>query len=148
MEKAEIIIKLLRPCAIAPKKATEGASGFDIFACFDDEQEYIELGSEPRKVPTGISIQIPPGVDGQIRPRSGLTLEGIIAPLGTIDSDYRGEIFVTMYTLKPNTIYRIQEGDRIAQVVFNYLANVDIDITNQELTETNRGSGGFGSTGS
>ena len=148
MKKAEIIIKLLRPCAIAPKKATVGASGFDIFACFDDEEQYIEIGSEPQKVPTGISIQIPPGVDGQIRPRSGLTLEGIICPLGTIDSDYRGEIFVTMYALKPNAVYRIQEGDRIAQVVFNYLANVDIDITNQELTETNRGSGGFGSTGS
>ena len=93
-------------------------------------------------------MQIPPGIDGQIRPRSGLTLKGIIGPLGTIDADYRGEIFVTMYTLKPNTIYRIREGDRIAQVVFNYLANVDMDITDQELTETNRGSGGFGSTGS
>ena len=148
MEKTKIIIKLLRPGAIAPKKATEGASGFDIFACFNDEQEYVEISSEPQRVPTGISMQIPPGIDGQIRPRSGLTLKGIIGPLGTIDADYRGEIFVTMYTLKPNTIYRIREGDRIAQVVFNYLANVDMDITDQELTETNRGSGGFGSTGS
>ncbi len=148
MEKTKIVIKFLRSCAIAPQKATKGASGFDVFACFGDDQKYIEIGSEPQKVPTGISIQIPPGIDGQIRPRSGLTLKGIIGPLGTIDSDYRGEIFVTMYTLKSNAIYRIQEVDRIAQVVFNNLANVDIDITNEELTETNRGSGGFGSTGS
>lgn len=148
MEITKIVIKLLRSCAIAPKKATKGASGFDIFACFSDEQKYMDIGSEPQRIPTGISMQIPSGIDGQIRPRSGLTLKGIIGPLGTIDSDYRGEIFVTMYTLKSNAFYRIQEGDRIAQVVFNNLANVDIDITNEELTETNRGSGGFGSTGS
>ena len=109
---------------------------------------YIEIGNDPTRVPTGIAIEVPYGIDAQIRPRSGLTLKGLIGPVGTIDSDYRGEIFVTMYTLKPNQNYKIQEGDRIAQIIFNYLADVDIQVTTEELTETKRGSGGFGSTGS
>tara|TARA_Y100000590_G_C15407320_1_gene896244 strand:+ start:419 stop:859 length:441 start_codon:yes stop_codon:yes gene_type:complete len=146
LDETKISIKLLRPSAIMPKKATKGASGFDIFACLDED--YIEIGNDPIRVPTGIAIEVPFGIDAQIRPRSGLTLKGIIGPVGTIDSDYRGEIFVTMYTLKADQYYKIQEGDRIAQIIFNYLADIDIQVTTEKLTETKRGSGGFGSTGS
>ena len=148
MDETKISIKLLRRTAIVPKKATAGASGVDIFACLGEDQDYIEIGNDPIRVPTGIAIEVPFGIDAQIRPRSGLTLKGVIGPLGTIDSDYRGEIFVTMYTLKANQNYKIQEGDRIAQIIFNHLADVDIQVTTDELTETKRGSGGFGSTGS
>ena len=148
MDETKISIKLLRRTAIVPKKATAGASGFDIFACLGEDQDYIEIGNDPIRVPTGIAIEVPFGIDAQIRPRSGLTLKGVIGPLGTIDSDYRGEIFVTMYTLKANQNYKIQEGDRIAQIIFNHLADVDIQVTTDELTETKRGSGGIGSTGS
>jgi len=148
LDETKISIKLLRRTAIVPKKATAGASGFDIFACLGEDQDYIEIGNDPTRVPTGIAIEVPFGIDAQIRPRSGLTLKGVIGPLGTIDSDYRGEIFVTMYTLKANQNYKIQEGDRIAQIIFNHLADVDIQVTTDELTETKRGSGGFGSTGS
>ena len=148
MDETKISIKLLRRTAIVPKKATAGASGFDIFACLGEDQDYIEIGNDPIRVPTGIAIEVPFGIDAQIRPRSGLTLKGVIGPLGTIDSDYRGEIFVTMYTLKANQNYKIQEGERIAQIIFNHLADVDIQVTTDELTETKRGSGGFGSTGS
>tara|TARA_Y100000590_G_scaffold81784_1_gene91045 strand:- start:12544 stop:12990 length:447 start_codon:yes stop_codon:yes gene_type:complete len=148
LDETKIAIKLLRMSAIVPKKATKGASGFDIFACLGEGEDYIEIGNDPIRVPTGIAIEVPFGIDAQIRPRSGLTLKGVIGPLGTIDSDYRGEIFVTMYTLKANQNYKIQEGDRIAQIIFNHLADVDIQVTTDELTETKRGSGGFGSTGS
>ena len=99
MDETKIAIKLLRMSAIVPKKATKGASGFDIFACLGEGEDYIEIGNDPIRVPTGIAIEVPFGIDAQIRPRSGLTLKGVIGPLGTIDSDYRGEIFVTMYTL-------------------------------------------------
>lgn len=103
---------------------------------------------ERRLVATGLAIELPPGVEGQVRPRSGLALKhGLTMPNapGTIDSDYRGELKVILQNggTEPVTIAR---GDRIAQVVFARYETPDlIDAT--ELAESSRGAGGFGSTG-
>jgi dUTP pyrophosphatase len=99
------------------------------------------------RVPTGIAVEIPEGYEGQIRPRSSLAARGIIilnAP-GTIDSDYRGEIQVLMYNLM-HTPYQIVPGDRIAQLVITKVARTHIQVV-EELTATERDTGGFGSTG-
>jgi dUTP pyrophosphatase len=140
-------IKVLRlqPEAVLPQRATDGASGFDLYACLP-EAGYIDLARDPTPVPTGIAVEFPPGVDCQIRPRSGLSAQGIGVTLGTIDADYRGQLLVTMYLFGSRDTHRIRHGDRIAQLVFTLLAPValtEVDV----LTPTERGSGGHGSTG-
>ncbi|HSP54930.1 MAG TPA: hypothetical protein VLS25_05020, partial [Dehalococcoidia bacterium] len=79
-------VKPLRPGARIPEKATVGATGFDLYACVDGE---LEVGQAPVRVPTGIAIETPACLDVQIRPRSGLSAQGVMATLGTIDADYR-----------------------------------------------------------
>lgn len=97
-------------------------------------------------VPTGLYIALPEGYEAQIRPRSGLSLKnGIVAILGTIDADYRGEVGVILVNLS-NQPYCINPGDRIAQMVVSKVSQVKWDEV-RELEETERGSGGFGSTG-
>lgn len=137
-------IRRLRPGAQLPHRATAGASGFDVLACLGDAG--IELSPDPCLVPTGIAIEAPSGCDVSVRPRSGLSLRGVGAVFGTLDSDYRGEIFVTMYTFGSRTSYRIEHGDRIAQLVVCRLAPASV-LEVEELTSTERGAGGHGSTG-
>ncbi len=97
-------------------------------------------------VPTGLYIALPEGYEAQVRPRSGLSLKnGIVAILGTIDADYRGEVGVILVNLS-NQPYCINPGDRIAQMVVSKVSQVKWDEV-RELEETDRGSGGFGSTG-
>ena len=97
-------------------------------------------------VPTGLYIALPEGYEAQVRPRSGLSLKnGIVAILGTIDADYRGEVGVILVNLS-NQPYCINPGDRIAQMVVSKVSQVKWDEV-RELEETERGSGGFGSTG-
>ena len=97
-------------------------------------------------VPTGLHIALPEGYEAQVRPRSGLSLKnGIVAILGTIDADYRGEVGVILVNLS-NQPYCINPGDRIAQMVVSKVSQVKWDEV-RELEETERGSGGFGSTG-
>lgn len=97
-------------------------------------------------VPTGLYIALPEGYEAQVRPRSGLSLKnGIVAILGTIDADYRGEVGVILVNLA-NQTYCINPGDRIAQMVVSKVSQVKWDEV-RELEETERGSGGFGSTG-
>lgn len=97
-------------------------------------------------VPTGLYIALPEGYEAQVRPRSGLSLKnGIVAILGTIDADYRGEVGVILVNLS-NQPYCINPGDRIAQMVVSKVSQVKWDEV-RELEETYRGSGGFGSTG-
>lgn len=141
----ELKVKKLRPDAQLPRRATASSSGLDLFACLGRDIT-IRLESAPRLIGTGIAIEFPPGYDVQIRPRSGLSLKGVGVTLGTIDSDYRGEVMVTMYMLTPGASFEISHGDRIAQMVIHKLANVDI-IETEELSETKRGAGGHGSTG-
>jgi dUTP pyrophosphatase len=139
-----ISVQLLRPGARLPERQSAHASGYDLHAELDGGS--MEVGTRPTRVPTGIAIAAPAGLDVQIRPRSGLALRGVLATLGTIDADYRGEIFVTLYCLPDPGRYVIEHGDRIAQLVVARLASVDLEVV-VALDETSRGAGGHGSTG-
>jgi dUTP pyrophosphatase len=103
-------------------------------------------GTQPRLVPTGIAIEVPRGYDVQIRPRSGLSAKGVGVTFGTIDSDYRGEVLITMYLFDPDVTLEIKHGDRIAQMIVSTIADLPL-VEVGELSSTERGSGGHGSTG-
>lgn len=137
-------VKRLHPDARLPERATEGSSGLDLFACVDGGE--IVLKRRPVRVGTGIAIEFPPGFDVQVRPRSGLSTRGVGVTLGTIDSDYRGEVLVTMYVFGDLEEYEIKSGDRIAQLVVTRLGDLGLAEAD-ELTDTTRGVGGHGSTG-
>jgi len=139
-----VAVQLLRPGARVPERQSTGASGYDLHAELGGGS--MEIGTRPVRVPTGIAIAAPPDVDVQVRPRSGLALRGVLATFGTIDADYRGEIFVTLYCLPDPGRYVVEDGDRIAQLVVARLAPVDLEVTDK-LDETTRGEGGHGSTG-
>ena len=145
-EKPSLKIKRLRPNAKLPRRATPGSTGFDIFACIEDEGVITLKGTQPKLIPTGIAIEVPRGYDVQIRPRSGLSAKGVGVTFGTIDSDYRGEILITMYLFDPNATFEIKHSDRIAQMVVSTIADLPL-VEVEELSETQRGSGGHGSTG-
>jgi len=127
-----------------PARATPGASGLDVYAYLPGGD--VALGPEPQRVPTGVAIEFPEGYDAQVRPRSGLSLKGIGVALGTIDSDYRGEVLVTMWTFGPTSDHVLRHGDRIAQLVISKLAEMPL-VEVAELSESDRASGGHGSTG-
>lgn len=129
-----------------PSYATAGASGMDLLAA---NQEDISIPPMGRAlVPTGISVAIPPGLEIQVRSRSGLALKKGVLVLntpGTIDSDYRGEIGVILCNLG-SEVFEVKRGDRIAQAVLAAIAQVDWRQV-EVLSATGRGDGGFGSTG-
>ena len=139
-----IRVQLLRPSARMPVRATEYATGFDLHACL--EGKAVELGPHPTLVGTGIAFEIPPGLDVQIRPRSGLARKGVLCTFGTIDADYRGELMINMYAMSPDVAYTVHDGDRIAQLVITRLVDVALEHA-LVLSETARGAGGHGSTG-
>ncbi|HXH23006.1 MAG TPA: dUTP diphosphatase [Dehalococcoidia bacterium] len=141
----EIKVKLLRPGARLPRRATPGASGYDLHACLD-AGGFLDLGPDVTLVPTGIAVEAPPGYDLQVRPRSGLGREGVNVVFGTIDSDYRGEVLVSMYTFGSRRDYRVYDGDRIAQLVVVRLAEADL-VEVADLTPSQREGRGHGSTG-
>ena len=144
--KSALKIKKLRPNAKLPRRATPGSTGLDVFACIDDEGVIKLEGTKPKLIPSGIAIEVPPGYDIQIRPRSGLSAKGVGVTFGTIDSDYRGEIMVTMYLFDPDASFEIRHGDRIAQMVISRIADLP-PVEVAELSPTERGSSGHGSTG-
>lgn len=129
-----------------PKYATEESAGLDLQAFIESPIELKPL--ERALVPTGLYISIPVGYEGQIRGRSGMALKHGISlanGIGTIDSDYRGEVKVILINLS-NENYTINNGDRIAQLVFNqYIKAEWTEVV--ELRETTRGKGGFGHSG-
>jgi len=136
-------VKLLRPGAQLPTRGTPGASGLDLYACLDAA---LELSPDVTLIPTGIAVEVPHGYEVQVRPRSGLARRGVTVILGTVDSDYRGEVFVNMHTVGSLQSYRIQNGDRIAQLVVarvEMLSAVEVEA----LSDSTRGDGGYGSTG-
>jgi dUTP pyrophosphatase len=131
---------------LAPAAATPGSAGLDLRACVVGE--LILQPGQRALVPTGFSIAIPEGFEGQVRPRSGLALRqglGLLNSPGTIDADYRGEIGVLAINLGQEPIV-IRRGDRIAQLVIAEVPRVSLEIVVQ-LPETRRGGGGFGHTG-
>jgi dUTP pyrophosphatase len=138
-------VKKLRPDARLPQRATPGSTGLDLFACVADDGT-VALRTQPRLIGTGIAIEVPRGYDVQVRPRSGLSAKGVGVVLGTVDSDYRGEVMVTMYLFSPEASIEVRHGDRIAQLVVTRVADLRL-IEVEELTETQRGAGGHGSTG-
>jgi len=129
-----------------PTYATEQSAGMDLTAAIE---EAIELGAGDRMlIPTGLSIALPEGYEAQIRPRSGLALKHGITVLnspGTIDADYRGEIGVILANMGKSD-FTVERGMRIAQMVIAKHATVQWDVV-EDLEETERGAGGFGSTG-
>ena len=129
-----------------PSYASEGSSGVDLRA-FIEESMVLKQG-ERVAVPTGLYLEIPPGFEAQVRPRSGLAMKQGITCLntpGTIDSDYRGEIKVLLINLSGEEQI-IHNGDRIAQLVLAAVEKIHWQET-RELSDTTRGEGGFGSTG-
>ena len=138
-------VRRLRPGASPPQRTTPGSTGLDLFACLE-ETGSIELGRDPVLVPTGIAIEVPAGYDAQVRPRSGLSAKGVGVAFGTIDSDYQGEVLVTMYLFGALDSYTIRHGDRIAQLVISRWADLPV-VEVEALSETERGPGGHGSTG-
>ena len=142
-----IRVVLLREGARLPLRATSGSTGYDIYACLPDGEEEITVGPDPTLIPTGIALEFPPTLDVQVRPRSGLSSRGVMGTVGTIDSDYRGEVFVTLYTVGNRPPHVARSGDRIAQLVVGLRANVSLESA-ESLGDTERGGGGHGSTGS
>lgn len=129
-----------------PEKATELCAGMDLRAAVDRELR-IEPGTAA-SVPTGLKIAVPPGFEAQVRPRSGLALKHrILVPNspGTIDADYRGEVAVILFNGGTDA-FVIRRGDRIAQMVIKQVPDVEL-VEVEALEETERGAGGFGSTG-
>lgn len=142
-----IKVKKLRPDAHMPELGTPGAAGADLYACIDADGAGIHPGSV-MKIGTGIAVEIPPGYFGAIFARSGLSTKKGLRPtncVGVIDSDYRGEIIVA---LRNDTRYAqvISKGERIAQLVILPCVS-PIFVEAEELSDTERGEGGFGSTG-
>ena len=135
--------KKLVPDAIIPTKGTPGSAGYDLYAVKDFDL----YPDQVFKVGTGISFEIPLNHKVSIQPRGSMASRGIIIcnTPGTIDSDYRGEIFVLLGKFTSG-IYSIKKGDKIAQMEVIQTSNIEFEEV-QELSKTERGEGGFGSTG-
>lgn len=171
MNEINIKIRRIHPDAVIPKYATELAAGFDLVAV----EDVIIAPGETALVPTGLAVEIPPGYEMQVRPRSGISLKTklrVANSPGTVDADYRGEVGVIVdniaregYGATPRLrnlegrtefyngqyyekyTYIIRKGDRIAQGLIASVMRAAFAETSEKFTETARGSGGFGSTG-
>lgn len=129
-----------------PAYKTNGAAGLDLYA--NVEESIVLKPMERKLIPTGIHISIPEGYEAQIRARSGLAINhgiGLVNGIGTIDSDYRGEIKVILINFGEKD-FIINKGDRIAQIIFSKIEQVTLKQVNS-LDDTDRGDGGFGHTG-
>ena len=141
-----IKVKLLRPGAKLPTYGTEFSAGADLYACLEADVT-IQPG-ETKKIPTGIAVELPAGTAGLIYARSSLGTKRGLAPankVGVVDSDYRGEFLVFLHNhgSEPQTLCH---GDRIAQLLVTPVFTPGF-VEAQELSDTDRGAGGFGSTG-
>lgn len=131
-----------------PQRATAGAAGFDLRAAIALDDCMVIAPGDRSLVPTGLSLAIPPGYEGQVRPRSGLALRFGVTVLnspGTIDADYRGEVGVILVNQGAQP-FEIRRGDRIAQLVVAAIAPCTFEVV-ADLDASARGEGGFGSTG-
>ena len=147
MKQNTVLIKKLKNNSFdLPKYQTEGSVGMDLSAFI--ENDILIKPNERELIPTGIALSLPQNIEGQVRPRSGLSLKYGITVLnspGTIDSDYRGEIKVILIN-HGNEDFLIKNNDRIAQLVFNEVVKVSFKEVNN-LDQTSRDQKGFGSTG-
>jgi len=139
----------MRADAVVPRYKTSGAAGLDLAACLDTPLTIGPGGAA--RVPTGLRIALPAGHEGQVRPRSGLAARHLVTVLnapGTIDEDYRGELQVLLVN-HGSEAFTIASGDRIAQLIVAPVTQVEIAVVDEEaaLGGTERGGGGFGSTG-
>jgi len=142
----KILIKKLNSKVKLPSYKTDGSSGMDLMAFIDKPISILPQKSE--LIPTGLSIAIPDNTEVQIRPRSGLAVKNNISVLntpGTVDSDYRGELKVILYN-HGNKEFIVNNEDRIAQMVLAPIIKANFEEV-ENLPETIRGKGGFGSTG-
>ena len=142
----KILIKKLSEKATLPTRGSEYAAGYDLYACLDEDA--VIAPGKTVKIGTGISVAVPEGYFGAIFARSGLAAKQGLRPancVGVADSDYRGEYIVALHndSDEPRTV---SNGDRIAQLVVMPFLSCEFEETD-ELSETQRGSGGFGSTG-
>lgn len=140
-------VKIVSKSGAVPSYETEGSAGADIRAWLPDGDITLQPG-ERRLIPTGLYVELPPGVEAQIRARSGLSIKHgltMINGVGTVDSDYRGEWNIPMVNLGQEA-YTIHDGDRIAQMVLACYEQAEFTVTG-EINETQRGEGGFGHTG-
>lgn len=146
MKNINIKIKKIKDKAILPSYQTVNSSGMDVSACIDKP-----IILEPMQrgiIPTGLAIELPRGYEAQIRARSGLSIKHgltVINGVGTIDSDYRGEIGVLMINLS-NESFSVEPNMRVAQMVISKYETIHWEEV-KSLDETSRGSGGYGSTG-
>lgn len=153
MSHPTLRIKILRDSATLPAYQSADAAGLDLAACLgaDTGTHQVSITIAPSQIviiPTGLAVAIPPGYEGQVRPRSGLASKhGITLPNapGTIDADYRGELKVPLINLGREP-FVLSHGQRIAQLIIAPVARAAVQIVN-DLDETTRGQQGFGSTG-
>lgn len=139
-------IRIVSRSGYVPEYATEGSAGADLRAYI--EEPVTLLPGERRLIPTGLFVELPPGIEAQVRARSGLSVKhgiGLVNGVGTVDSDYRGEWNVPLINWGSEP-YTIHNGDRIAQVVFSSYIQASFDPV-EKIDETARGEGGFGHTG-
>ena len=134
-----------------PAYATEHAAGMDLRAAIPDGEAWSLSPGERRLVPTGLTMAIPEGCEGQVRPRSGLALKHGVTVLnapGTIDADYRGEVAVLLVN-HGDSAFELKRGERIAQLIFAPVTQAAWEVVGRldALGATDRGSGGYGSTG-
>lgn len=147
MLKESVRIKKLRDDAVIPTYGTEYAAGADLYACLDNVE--VIVPGETKLIKTGISLEVPTGYAGLIYARSGLATKKGLAPankVGVVDSDYRGEIMVALHN-HSDSEKQIEPGERIAQLVITPYLKAEFNLV-EELDDTARGDGGFGSTGS
>ena len=145
-ESLEVMVARTDDGARLPTRGSEYAAGWDLYAL----EEYVVPFRKSVKLRTGLRVAIPVGYEGQVRARSSLGSKGLILPhsIGTIDADYRGELFVLMTCIGEGESYRVKAGERIAQLLISPIPEVSFkEVSIEQLGDTKRGDGGFGSTG-
>ena len=144
----EVKVKKLNSAAILPRRGSAQAAGYDLFACLPEEGEIVLEPGETRRIPLGLALALPEGTFGAVFARSGLATRQGLRPancVGVVDSDYRGEIMVSLFN-HSGEAYTISPGERMAQMVIAPVLTPEVQEAD-ELEDTVRGAGGFGSTG-
>lgn len=146
VESLEVMVARTEDDARLPTRGSEYAAGWDLYAL----EESVVPFRKSVKLRTGLRVAIPVGYEGQVRARSSLGSKGLILPhsIGTIDADYRGELFVLMTWIGEGESYTVKAGERIAQLLISPIPEVSFkEVSIVQLGDTKRGDGGFGSTG-